>query len=53
MLCHCLFFINRSYELLRSLAGTNNSILRQFGMSTEMLENENRKREKAKELEVY
>ncbi len=45
-------FLNRTYELLRSLAGTNNSILRQFGYSTEMLEGESKKREKAKELEV-
>jgi len=46
------FFINRTYELLRSLAGTNNAILSQFGFSTELLEKENIKREKAKELEV-
>ena len=44
--------LNRTYTLLQSLAGTNNSILRQFGLSTEMLENENQKREKGKELEV-
>jgi hypothetical protein len=37
---------------LRSLAGTNNAILSQFGFSTELLENESIKREKAKELEV-
>jgi len=44
--------IFRTYELLKSLAGTNNAILSQFGFSIEMLEEENQKREKAKELEV-
>lgn len=50
-------FVNRSsidertYELLRSLAGTSSAILSQFGFSSEMLEKENQKREKAKELE--
>lgn len=47
-----IFCINRTFELLQSLAGTNNAILRQFGLSLEMLENEKGKREKAKELEV-
>jgi len=42
----------RTYELLRSLGGTNNAILSQFGFSAEMLENENSKREKATELET-
>ncbi|CAF2391635.1 unnamed protein product [Rotaria sp. Silwood2] len=41
----------RTYELLKSLAGTNNAILSQFGFSAELLENDKRKREKSKELE--
>ncbi|CAF1531795.1 unnamed protein product [Adineta ricciae] len=40
----------RTYELLKSLAGTNRALLSQFGFSPELLENENLKREKAKEL---
>lgn len=44
--------MNRTYELLKSLAGTNRSLLSQFGFSPELLENENLKREKAKELAV-
>ena len=49
------FFVlfNRTYELLQSLAGTNNAILSQFGFSQEMLERERTKKEKMKELEVY
>ena len=43
---------NRTYELLRSLAGTNNAILSQFGFSQEMLERERTKKDKVKELEV-
>ena len=42
----------RTFELLRSLAGTNNSILSQFGFSQDMLGKETIKKEKAKELEV-
>jgi hypothetical protein len=45
-------FKRRTYELLNSLAGTNRSLLSQFGFSPELLENEKLKREKAKELEV-
>lgn len=43
---------NRTYELLQSLAGTNNAILSQFGFSQEMLERERMKKDKVKELEV-
>ncbi|CAF1151995.1 unnamed protein product [Rotaria sordida] len=41
----------RTYGILRSLAGTNTAILSQFGFSPELLENEERKRQKFKELE--
>lgn len=43
---------NRTYELLRSLAGTNNAILSQFGFSQEMLERERLKKEQGKEFDV-
>lgn len=45
-------FKRRTFELLNSLAGTNRSLLSQFGFSPELLETEKLKREKAKELEV-
>ncbi|CAF3777533.1 unnamed protein product [Adineta steineri] len=41
----------RTFGLLQQLAGTNRSLLSQFGFSPELLENESIKREKAKELE--
>ncbi|CAF4074933.1 unnamed protein product [Rotaria magnacalcarata] len=51
-------FVNRSaidertFSLLESLAGTNASILSQFGFSPELLEIERIKKQKAKELET-
>ncbi|CAF3069804.1 unnamed protein product [Rotaria socialis] len=42
----------RTFSLLESLAGTNASILSQFGFSPELLEIERIKKQKAKELET-
>lgn len=42
---------DRTYQLLKSLAGTNNALLSQFGFSPQLLEEEEVKRQAAKKLE--
>ena len=46
------FFQYRTYELIKSLASTDANLLGQFGISPLLIEQETKKRDKAKELEV-